>query len=59
MRAVPMSVLVRALAALNEVHERELNRQAKDPFMAVLRARSELGYYVDKMLEETKVEVEA
>ena len=51
MNSVPLGVLVRALQALNAANERLLNSKSPDPFMAIMKARSELGYYVNKLLE--------
>lgn len=52
MNAVPVGVLVRALQALNAANEHLLNpSKFQDPYMAVMKARSELGYYVNKLLE--------
>ena len=48
--AVPMAVLVRALAALQAANEGLNNPAAPDPYMLVLKSKIELGHYVEKML---------
>lgn len=51
MNTVPLAVLVRAMKALDEARARLNNPTHPDPYMDVMRARSELGYYVNKLLE--------
>ena len=54
---IPLAVLNRALRALEKSHNHLINPQKNpDPFMDVLRAKSELGYYVNKILENTPVQ---
>lgn len=52
---VPLAVLVRALKALEGCHARLNNPNAPDPYLDVLTSKSELGYYVKKLLEDTPV----
>jgi len=53
---IPLAVLNRALLALDKSHAHLTNPASPDPYMDVLRARSELGYYVNKILENTPVQ---
>lgn len=56
MTTVPLAVLNRALHALDKSYERLNNAAAADPYLDVVKARSELGYYVNKIMEQTPVQ---
>ena len=58
MKTVPLSVLMEALAALEKTHN-YFNDSPVDgqPYIEVLRAKSELGWYISKITEQTKVGV--
>ena len=53
---IPLAVLNRALMALDKSYERLNNPAAADPYLDVVRAKSELGYYVNKIMDQTPVQ---
>jgi hypothetical protein len=53
---IPLAVLNRALQALDKSYERLNNPTAADPYLDVVRAKSELRYYVDKIMDQTPVQ---
>ena len=57
MTTVPLAVLNRALQALDKSYERLNDPAAADPYLDVVRAKSELGYYVNKIMEQTQTHV--
>jgi hypothetical protein len=57
MTTVPIAVLNRALQALDKSYERLHNAASPDPYLDVVKARSELGYYVNKIMENTPAHV--
>ena len=57
MTTVPIAVLNRALQALDKSYERLHNAASPDPYLDVVKARSELGYYVHKLMENTPAHV--
>jgi hypothetical protein len=60
MNTVPLSVLLRAQAALSLCHKHHNDTPAKgQPYMETLRALSELTAHIEFIAKTTKVEVEA
>jgi len=60
MKAVPLSVLVNALEAMQKSIDHMNDKPvAGAPYVPMLSARSELSYYVKEMLKEIKAEVAA
>lgn len=58
-QAIPLAVLVRAVAALEAVHEADVTQRLTLPadlYMTVLRAKSDLGRLLDPLLAQ-QVEV--
>jgi hypothetical protein len=53
---IPLAVLNRALQALDKSYERLNNPTAADPYLDVVRAKSELRYYVNKIMDQTPVQ---
>jgi hypothetical protein len=53
---IPLAVLNRALMALDKSYERLNDPTAADPYLDVVRAKSELGYYVNKIMDQTPVQ---
>ena len=53
---IPLAVLNRALMALDKSYERLNNPASPDPYLDVVRAKSELRYYVNKIMENTPVQ---
>ncbi len=54
---IPLAVLNRALLALDKSYERLNDPASPDPYLDVVRAKSELGYYVNKIMENTPTHV--
>lgn len=59
MNSIPAPVLLRALAAMEAVRDYMNDNTLKDPYVQLIKAQAELGAYVDAVLKQTKVEVEA
>ena len=51
MNSIPMYVLLDALAALTASHARLMDQNSPDPYMAVLKAKLQLEYYLSKLRE--------
>jgi hypothetical protein len=60
MTTVPLDVLIRAVAAMDKSLE-HMNQHLTPgaPYVAILSAKSELGWYVQDIAKKVQVEVEA
>lgn len=57
MNSIPLAVLNRALLTLDKTYERLSNPYAADPYVDVVKSRSELGYYVNKIMDNTSTQI--
>ena len=59
MNAIPLGVLVRALDALKAAKARLDNGSGPDPYIEILKAKSELAWYVNRALDQVEIEVKS